>query len=111
MSNHNNEDKFLRRAARPQSMAGVMGGLLKIFGARASDSDLVARWGEIMGPEISVVATLAAIKKMRDDKFNVTIRPANPAYTLQLSYMADDIKARINKYFGYDAVGKISFRK
>lgn len=111
MSNHNNEDKFSKRAARPQSMAGVMGGFLKMFGARASDSDLVARWGEIMGPEISAVATLAAIKKMRDDKFNVTIRPANPAYTLQLSYMADDITGRINKYFGYDAVGKISFRK
>ena len=82
-----------------------------MFGCRASDSDLVARWVEIMGPDIAAVATLAAIKKMRDDKFNVTIRPANPAYTLQLSYMSDEIKTRINKYFGYDAVGKISFRK
>ena len=111
MSNHSNDDKFLKRAARPQSMAGVMGGFLKIFGIRASDSDLSARWGEIMGVDIANIACLAAIKKMRDDKFNVVIRPTNPAYTLQLSYMADEIKLRINKYFGYDAVGKISFRK
>lgn len=111
MSNHDNDDKFSKRAARPQSMAGVMGGFLKMFGMRASDSDLAARWGEIMGADIAAVASLVAIKKMRDDKFNVTIRPANPAYTLQLSYMADEITMRINKYFGYDAVGKISFRK
>ncbi len=111
MSNQNDNDKFLKRAARPQTMAGVMGGFLKMFHIRASDSDLVARWAEIMGSDIAAVATLAAIKKMRDDKFNVTIRPVNPAYTLQLSYMADEIKMRINKYFGYDAVGKISFRK
>lgn len=111
MSNRNNDDKFLKRAARPQTMAGVMGGFLKMFGMRASDSDLAARWAEIMGADISAVATLAAIKKMRDDKFNIVIRPTNPAYTLQLSYMADDITKRINKYFGYDAVGKISFRK
>ena len=111
MSNHNNDDKFLKRAARPQSMAGVMGGFLKMFGMRASDSDLAERWGEIMGSDIASVAQLAAIKKMRDDTFNIVIRPTNPAYTLQLSYMVDEIKLRINKYFGYDAVGKISFRK
>ena len=111
MSNHNNEDKFSKRAARPQSMAGVMGGFLKMFGVRASDSDLAARWHEIMGADIAAVAQLAAIKKMRDDRFNVTIRPVNPAYTLQLSYMSDEIIKRINKYFGYEAVGKISFRK
>ncbi len=111
MSNHDNGDKFSKRASHPQTMAGIMGGFLKLFGARASDSDLVARWAEIMGPEISSVATLAAIKKMPSDRFNIVIRPTNPAYTLQLSYMADDITKRINKYFGYDAVGKISFRK
>ncbi|MBQ2005459.1 MAG: DUF721 domain-containing protein, partial [Alphaproteobacteria bacterium] len=41
----------------------------------------------------------------------VVIRPFNPAMTLQLSYMKDEIIERINKYFGRDAVEKISFRK
>lgn len=107
----NQPNKFNQRTSRPQTIAGAMGGLLKIFGIRASDSDLVARWSEIMGSEISSIATIAAIKKTHDNKFNVVIRPTNPAFTLQLSYMSEEIKTRINKYFGRDAVEKISFRK
>lgn len=107
----NQQNKINNRLSRPQTIAGAMGGLLKIFGIRASDSDLVARWPEIMGPEISSVANIAAIKKTRENKFNIIIRPTNPALTLQLSYMSDEIKEKINKYFGRDAVDKISFRK
>ncbi len=109
MSNQRN--KFDQRLSRPQTLAGAMGGLLKIFGIRASDSDLIARWSEIMGPEISSIATIAAIKKTRNNKFNISIRPTNPAFTLQLSYMSEEIKERINKYFGRDAIEKITFRK
>ena len=109
MSNH--DKQFSVRAARPQTIAGAMGGMMKIFGVRASDSDLVQRWDEIMGAEIASIARIAAIRKNRDNTFNVVLRPAVPAYALQLSYMADEIIKRINKYFGYNAVGKISFRK
>ncbi|MBP3397775.1 MAG: DUF721 domain-containing protein [Alphaproteobacteria bacterium] len=109
MSNQSN--KFDERAKRPQTIGGALGGLIKIFGVRASDSDLVARWAEIMGADIALIASLAAIRKNRDGTFNVVIRPTNPAYTLQLSYQKNEIISRINKYFGYDAVGKISFRK
>ena len=107
-----NQDKKLNtRLSRPQTIAGALGGLIKIFGVRASDSDLQTRWAEIMGADIATVASLAAIRKNRDNTFNVVIRPTNPAYTLQLSYQKDEIIRRINKYFGYDAVSKISFRK
>ena len=109
MSNQRN--KFDQRLSRPQTLAGAMGGLLKIFGIRASDSDLIARWSEIMGTEISSIATIAAIKKTRNNKFNISMRPTNPAFTLQLSYMLEEIKERINKYFGRDAIEKITFRK
>ena len=107
-----NQDKKLNtRLSRPQTIAGALGGLIKIFGIRASDSDLANRWDEIMGADIASIAKLAAIKKNRDNTFNIVIRPAAPAYTLQLSYQSDEITQRINKYFGYNAVGKISFRK
>lgn len=99
------------RSRRPGTLAGAMGELLQIFGVRASDADLISRWDKIMGAEIASIARPAAIKKMRDGRFNVTLRPVNPAFTLQLSYMTDDIKNKINKYFGRDAVAKISFRK
>lgn len=84
---------------------------MRHFGVRASDADLVARWPEIMGSEISSVAQVAAIKKMRDGRYNVAIRPISPAFTLQLSYMTDEITEKLNNYFGRDAIGKISFRK
>lgn len=109
MSNH--DKQFNERTKRPQTIAGALGGLIKIFGIRASDSDLVARWSEIMGADIASVATLAAIKKNRDNTFNIVIRPTVPAYALQLSYRSDEIIQKINKYFGYNAVSKISFRK
>ena len=109
MSNH--DKKITERLARPQTIAGALGGLMKIFGVRASDSDLANRWDEIIGTDIAVIAKLAAIKKNRDNTFNIVIRPATPAYALQLSYQSEEITNRINKYFGYNAVGKISFRK
>ena len=110
MSNQQNK-KLAVRTARPHTLAGAVGGLLRIFGARASDADLAARWTEIMGPDIGGISTLAAIKKAPNGKFNIAVRPINPAFTLQLSYSAPEITKRVNKYFGYDAVNKVTFRK
>ena len=107
----NQPNKFLTRTARPHTIAGALGGLMAMFGARASDADLAARWDEIMGADIATIARLAAVKKMRDGKYSIAIRPANPAYALQLSYRADEITKRLNDYFGRDAVAKITFRK
>lgn len=104
-------DKLEKRAARPGSLSSALGDLMEILGVRASDADLVGRWDAIMGVEIASIARLAAIKKTRDGKYNIVLRPTNPALTLQLSYMTPEITARINKYFGRDAVAKISFRK
>ena len=109
MSNH--DKKFNERSSRPQTIGGALGGLIKIFGVRASDADLAGRWDEIMGRDVASVAKLVAIKKNRDNTFNVVIRPVVPAYALQLSYRSDEIVQKINKYFGYNAVSKISFRK
>ncbi len=110
MSNQCNK-KIYQRIARPQTIAGAMGGLMQIFGIRASDSDLVARWTEIMGADIAKITTPIAIKKMRDGRFSVVLRPTNPAFTLALSYRIEEITEKINKYFGRDAVAKINFRK
>jgi len=106
-----NKPDLKKRTTRPQTLASAFGGLLKLFGQPASDTDLAARWGEIMGNDIASIATLAAITKTRDKKFNIAVRAANPAFALQLSYQKDEIAKRINKYFGYDAVAKVTIRK
>ncbi|MBR1380577.1 MAG: DUF721 domain-containing protein [Alphaproteobacteria bacterium] len=107
----NQPSKISVRTARPQTLAGAVGGLMRIFGVRASDADLAARWNEIIGTDLASVACLAAVKKMRDGKYNITIRPINPAMALTLSYRAPEITEKLNKYFGNNRVGKISFRK
>ena len=107
----NQPNKWEKRSALPGKIGEALGELMQIIGIRASDADLAARWDTIMGPEIAGIAKLAAIRKTRNGKYNVVVRPANPAFTLQLSYMTADITQRINKYFGRDAVEKISFRK
>ena len=113
MSNNPNklEQQLNNRTSRPTTIAGVFGNLFQIFGVRASSTDLVERWNEIMGNEIASVAKLVAIKKTIGNKYSVIIKPVNPALALQLSYQKDEILRRINKYFGYDAISKITFRK
>lgn len=93
------------------TLASALGDLMGLLGVRASDADLAARWDVLMGPEIAEIARLAAVRKMLNGKYNIVVRPANPALALQLSYMSPEIIARVNKYFGRDAVGKITFRK
>ncbi|MCL2331569.1 MAG: DUF721 domain-containing protein [Proteobacteria bacterium] len=106
-----------KRKLRPQSLGGAFGGLLKIFGARASDSDLAARWAEIAGKDIADMADLAGISKGIKNRETgaggrtLTIRAKNPAFALALSYRAEEIRIAVNKYFGYDAVSKIKVTK
>jgi len=111
MSNQENKFDKDERVARPQTIAGALGRLFKRLGVRASDSDLVARWPQIIGSEISNLADICAVKKTRSGGYNIVLRPRNPAYTLKLSYMTEEIKQKINKYFGSACVEKISFRK
>lgn len=111
MSNQANKPNLNKRYTRPQTLGSAFGGLMKLFGARASDADLTKRWDEIMGNDIASIARLVAITKTRDKKFNIAVRAANPAFALQLSYQTDEIIKRVNRYFGYDAVGKVSIRK
>ena len=107
----NIENKIKVRTTRPTTIAAAFGNLFQIFGHRASDADLAERWNEIMGNDIASIAKLVAIKKTIGNKYSIVIKPTNPAMALQLSYQKDEILRRINKYFGFDAISKITFRK
>lgn len=112
MSNQQNKSvKTFVRTSRPQTLAATIGGLMQVFGIRASDSDLAERWDTIMGSDIASIAKLAAVKKNRDKRYDIVIRPIAPAFALQLSYQKNEITEKLNHYFGHDAIGKITFRK
>lgn len=109
MNNH--QTKLDKRQARPQTIASAFGGLMKIFGARASASDLADNWDKIIGENISKIAILTGVRQTPDKQFNITLRAKNPAFALQLSYQKTEIEHKINKYFGYKAVNKITLKK
>ena len=111
MSNQDKKINLDIRKQRPQTLAAVFGDLMEMFGARTSDADLVNNWKTIVAPEISKISNVVAVKMMRDKRFNIVLRPVSPAFALELSYKVDEIITQINKYYGRDAVGKITIRK
>ena len=111
MSNQDKKANLIIRKSRPQTLAASFGGLLDTFGIRASDADLSENWVNIVGKELANISKVVAIKKTRDKKLNIILRPVSSAFALELSYKVDEFIQKINKYYGYDAVGKITIRK
>jgi len=100
------------RMSRPQSLGGAFGGVLRLFGCTASDADLSARWQEIIGVELSRQASMVGIsKRTKGTGRTLKIKATNPAGALSLSYRAEEIRTRVNKYFGYEAIDKITVKK
>lgn len=83
---------------------------MKIFGARASDADLAQNWNHVVGAELAKLAKLSGTRKTKDKKFNITLKAMVPAMATELSYRTEEFRIKIDKYFGYDAVGKIQIK-
>jgi len=111
MSNQDKKQNLDIRKSRPQTLAAVLGGLMETLGVRASDADLSANWRNIVGNEIANIAKVVAIKTLRNNKFNIVLQPVSSAFALELSYKMNEIIEKVNKYYGRDAVAKITIRK
>lgn len=111
MLNQNKKINLDVRKSRPQTLASAFGGLMEIFGARTGDADLAKNWKNIVSRDISDIANVVAVKKTRDKKFNIVLRPVSPAFALELSYKVEECKKQIDKYYGTDSVAKITIRK
>ena len=111
MSNQDKKINLDIRKNRPQTLAAAFGGLMEIFGVRSSDADLAKNWRNIVSSDIYNIANVVAVKKTKNGKFNIVLRPILPAFALELSYKINDCKSQINKYYGHDAVAKITIRK
>ena len=82
-----------------------------MIGGHASDADVAKNWNNIVGNDISKIAKVIAIKRDKNKKINIVLRPASAAFALELSYKKDEIKSKIDKYYGHDVVGKTTIRK
>mgnify|MGYP002528675142 CR=1 FL=1 len=82
-----------------------------MFGGRVGDADLANNWQKVVGTAISKISNIVAVKTTRDKKINIVVRPVSPAFALELSYKLEEIKTKVNKYYGRDTVGKITIRK
>ena len=111
MSNQGKKPDLDVRKSKPQTLAASLGVLLDSFGVRASDADLTVNWINIVGNDIANISSVVAIKTLKNNKFNIVLRPVSPAFALELSYKIDECKTKINQYYGRDAVGKITIRK
>jgi len=111
MSNQDKKTKIAKRISSPQTLASAFGSLMDAFGVRASDSELTNNWVNIVGNEIANISNVVAVKKIRNNKFNIVLRPVSPAFSLELSYKTQECINKINNYYGYDAVEKITIRK
>jgi hypothetical protein len=78
--------------------------------------ELVTRWGEIAGPEISAHSEPLKMQWPRP----VEGRPPEPAtlvlrvegpMALEIQHSSDVILERVNRFFGWSAVGKLAFRQ
>ena len=109
-----NQDKKVNleiRKNRPQTLAAAFGGFMEMFGIRAADADLSKNWSNIVGLDIAKIANLVAVKQTKSKTLNIVLKPVSTAFALELTYKIEEIKNKVNKYYGYDAVAKITIRK
>ena len=106
-----NINKFLKRTESPQTLASSLGTVLKILKVSLSGSDLVNNWDKILEKDLSNIIKLNTITKTKDKKLNISIKLLNPAFALEVSYKLDDIKNKINKFYGTNIINKILIKK
>jgi len=111
MSNQDKKPNLNIRKSKPQTLVASFGVLFDSLGIRASDADLSLNWRNIVGDGIANISNVVAIKTLKNNKFNIVLRPVSPAFALELSYKIDECKNKVNQYYGREAVGKITIRK
>ncbi len=80
-----------------------------------ASAELVTRWGEIVGPEIAAHAEPLRIQWPRqegdpDHPATLVLRVEGPA-ALEIQYLSAVILERVNRFFGWQAVGRIALRQ
>lgn len=105
-----------RIAAKPLST--LLGGLFNGAFARQgfASRELVTRWAEIAGPEIAAYSEPIKIQWPRPvegqppEPATLVLRVEGPM-ALEIQHASDVIIERVNRFFGWSAVGRIALRQ
>jgi hypothetical protein len=96
-----------RPNAKPvaELIAGALDPLVRKRGlARA---ELISWWPDIVGAEFAGRTRPERIRWPRDGKAATLFVRCDPSLALQLAHEADRVRERLNRYFGYPAVGAV----
>jgi hypothetical protein len=94
--------------------AGVLADAFKRQGF--ASTELVARWPEIVGPEISAHAEPIKIQWRRaadgepPEPATLVLRVEGPA-AIEIQHLSNVILERVNRFFGWQALGQIALRQ
>ncbi len=111
--------KPARNFPRPLSdfMAATLNDALKTQGF--ASAELLTRWADIAGPEIAAHSEPLKINWPRAQK-NPTDEPPEPAtlvlrvegpMALEIQHQKDIILERVNRFFGWQAIGRLNLRQ
>jgi hypothetical protein len=79
-------------------------------------TELVTRWADIVGPEIAAHAEPIKIQWRRDEggepaePATLVLRVAGPA-AIEIQHLSGVLIERVNRFFGWQAVGQIALRQ
>jgi hypothetical protein len=70
-------------------------------------AELISWWPDIVGETYAGCTAPERIRWPRDGKAATLVVRCDPALALQFSYETDRVRERLNRYFGYPAVGAV----
>jgi hypothetical protein len=104
------------KKTKVRPLADLVGGALQTAFARQGFAavDIVSHWEDIVGPELAArTEPMRLIWPRREDPDSsgtLTVR-VEGAYALELQHLTPVIIERVNRYFGWACVGRISIRQ
>jgi hypothetical protein len=107
-------NKPRKTVVRP--LADLVGSTLQSAFARQGFAavDIISHWEDIVGPELAgKTEPLRLVWPQRDDPLStgtLTVR-VEGNYALELQYLTPVIIERVNRYFGWACVGRLSIRQ
>jgi hypothetical protein len=97
-----------------QFMGATLSDALKTQGF--ASAEILARWGDIVGPEIAAhsepmkIAWPRAMGEEAAEPATLVLRVEGPA-AIEIQHLSAVILERVNRFFGWQAIGRIALRQ